>query len=145
MFAENRKRVKDALESSGEKLDNRVLIVNKSFTTPKNDDDCEYFPTKFDPYLTWLTGIFYTDLNVVIHLDTLKMIAFYPKPTPVEQCFIKYYDLQELARFGVTNVIMEDELVQYLKDQKVEKIHFIKGTDNIFILKKIQKKLIGRT
>lgn len=130
MFAENRQRLKKELQSSGQYFENHVLILNKSFTSPKNDDDCDYFPSKFDPYLTWLTGIFYTDIWVVLHLDTLKLTAFYPKPTETELCFIKYYEQPELAKFGVTKVIMEEDLVQYLNDQQVATVHFIKGRSN---------------
>ena len=42
------------------------------------------------------------------------MTAFYPKPSEVELCFIKYYDQKELLKFGVTNLITEDKLVDYI-------------------------------
>ena len=127
MFKENRERLQESLISQGFVLTNAVLILNNSFCLPKNDDDCEHFPTKFDPYITWLTGIFYTDINIMLHLDTLEMTAFYPNPSEVDRCFIKFYDQAELAKFGVTELIYEDQLVQKLKDNNTSKVYFIRG------------------
>ena len=114
------------------------MILNNSYNLPKHDDDCDYFPTKLDPYFTWLTGIFYTDINIVLHLDTLEMTAFYPNPSDVDKCFIKYYSLEELTKFGVTDLIYEDDLIQKLEDNNISKIFFIKG-------KRIKLKLILRS
>ena len=143
MFAENRKRLKAELNSTGKYIQQSVIILNKSFTLPKNDDDCDHFPTKFDPYLTWLTGIFYTDINIILHLDDLSMTAFYPKPSEVELCFIKYYDQQELAKFGVTEVIMEEDLYTFLNNKNINNIYFIKG--NSCLLVNIRPRCFFRT
>ena len=55
------------------------------------------------------------------------MIAFYPEPTQEERCFIKYFSEKELAKFGVSNLIFEEKLVDELENMGITKIYFIKG------------------
>jgi hypothetical protein len=136
MFKQNRERLQQALLSLGIELEGHVMIMNKSFTLPKWDDDCDYFPTKFDPYITWFTGVFYTDINMLLHLDTMELIAFYPKPSEEELCFIKYYGIDELKEFGVSSVIHDEDLVAYLKGKNVTQINFVRGKFRSLIIYK---------
>ena len=127
MFKLNRERLQQALKDMEVDLTGQVMIMNKSYSILKFCDDCEYFPTKFDPYLTWFTGMFYCDINMILHLDTLEMVALYATPTEVDLEFLKHYTLEELEKFGVTNIIYEDKLVDYLTTNNVTKVNFIRG------------------
>lgn len=127
MYAENRQRFKEELVKTGMYLPGNVLMLKNSFSSPKYDDDCDYFPTKMEPYLTWLTGMFYADISFILHLDTMELTAFYPEPSLEERNFIKFYSLEELKPFGVTKLIFENQIVQFLKDQSVTMIHFVYG------------------
>lgn len=127
MYLENRQRLKQEMVRTGAYVDKHVIILKNSFTSPKYDDDCDYFPTKMEPYLTWLTGVFYEDINFIVHLDTLELTAFYPEPSLEERNFIKYYSLEELQPFGVTKLIYENEIVSFLKKKDLAGIHLIYG------------------
>ena len=128
MFKENRIRFQEELIKTGMILEGHVLMLQGSYSSPKYDDDFDYFPTKMEPYMTWLTGLFYADISCILHLDTMELTAFYPEPTLEESNFYKHYSLEELKPFGVTQLIYENQIVSFLKDQSVKKICFIYGT-----------------